>query len=1054
MINTVLKLSSTILIVLLCVLLSATFWLVSTESGLHWAFEKSKHYIPGDLHINKLQGSLLGSIDARQIEYKLNGNQIGLKHLRLDWSLLGLLDASINIHHLQLDSLDIKLSQTGQRSEEFVLPEILLPWPVLLKNTTVNQLVVKNAEKILAIKTLKIDAFAHLSHVNINTLTINQDDLVLNINGKLRASHNYPHKFNIKWEKKLASSEAFAGQGQIEGNVETVKVQQQINTPVKATLNANIHDLLKQMSWQANAYANNINPGVIWPEWPGQLNAKLSSQGQIKNGQLFAHAGIEQLNGTLRNYPVSLSGQIDWRNNGIDINKALFQFANSRMTANGRIDDQLNLNWNISSTNLHELYPQAQGKFEANGQLTGTPAAPLLNSRFNAKTLGIKNMSIGKITGTLYSDLFNWQASRLELKAHQLNYETYSLDSLVLKANSHQLDTQMTADNLSASLRLKGKLFKQYWQGQVTSTELSSNQYNNWTLKEPVDLIIRPSEFKLESLCLTSDKAEVCNRTYQQSQQWHTAFQVSHFPLKTLRLWLPDDLKVEGTANASAEFTLLPSHSVEAKASIALPSGKISFPLINDERGSWEYRNATIKASMDSRGLYTSTVIAMDNGDHIKGQIILPGLQTFSLDTKNQKILAKAQVDIHDLGIIEAVLPDVQNLKGALKLNFSADGTLDKPRLYSQAEFKNGSLQIPRLGLNINNVYVKSFTDDQQKLNYTASANSADGNLKVQGHTLLDKNRHWPTEILIDGNDFEFSNIPEARALASPKLKISIVQRSINITGNVEIPYAKLQPRDISSAAHVSNDVFIIGDKNIKEEKWLIHTKIRLSLGERVSFYGFGFEGRFAGNLLLEDEPGQFSKAIGEVTVPEGRYRAYGQRLDVQQGRIIYTGGPVTNPGIDLRAVRNAGDVVAGIKVRGTFHKPEFELFSIPAMGQTDALSYLVLGHSVKSATNEEGSMVSKAALALSLGGGDYIARTFGDRFGLDEMRVENSNNGDQASLIIGRYLSPKLYISYGLGLIESANTINLRYQISEKWQVKSESGSRQSADLFYTFER
>jgi len=69
-------------------------------------------------------------------------------------------------------------------------------------------------------------------------------------------------------------------------------------------------------------------------------------------------------------------------------------------------------------------------------------------------------------------------------------------------------------------------------------------------------------------------------------------------------------------------------------------------------------------------------------------------------------------------------------------------------------------------------------------------------------------------------------------------------------------------------------------------------------------------------------------------------------------------------------------------------------------------------------------------------------------------MRIENSNDGDQASLIIGRYLSPKLYVSYGIDLIETVNTINLRYQISDNWQLKGESGERQSADLFYIFER
>ena len=245
----------------------------------------------------------------------------------------------------------------------------------------------------------------------------------------------------------------------------------------------------------------------------------------------------------------------------------------------------------------------------------------------------------------------------------------------------------------------------------------------------------------------------------------------------------------------------------------------------------------------------------------------------------------------------------------------------------------------------------------------------------------------------------------------------------------------------------------ILGEDQVGEEKWDVDTRIRLTLGERVSFFGFGFDGRLDGNLLLQDEPGQPTKATGEINIPEGRYRAYGQHLDVEYGRLLYTGGPLTNPGLNLRAVRKTNDVTAGIRVKGSLNQPLLELFSTPAMGQTDTLSYLMLGRPMETASGEEGAVVAKAALALGLSGGDRLARLLGDRFGLDEMRVESGSN-DQASLVVGRYLSPRLYISYGVGLIEAINTFSLRYKISDKWQLKAESGEAQGADFLYTIDR
>ena len=97
---------------------------------------------------------------------------------------------------------------------------------------------------------------------------------------------------------------------------------------------------------------------------------------------------------------------------------------------------------------------------------------------------------------------------------------------------------------------------------------------------------------------------------------------------------------------------------------------------------------------------------------------------------------------------------------------------------------------------------------------------------------------------------------------------------------------------------------------------------------------------------------------------------------------------------------------------------------------------------------------MGQAALALGLAGGDTLARAMGDRFGIDDVRVESNDTGDEASLVVGSYLSPKLYVSYGVGLMDSLNSLNLRYQLSNRWQLEVESGETSGADLFFTIER
>ncbi|MFC1575622.1 translocation/assembly module TamB domain-containing protein [Gemmatimonadota bacterium] len=166
-------------------------------------------------------------------------------------------------------------------------------------------------------------------------------------------------------------------------------------------------------------------------------------------------------------------------------------------------------------------------------------------------------------------------------------------------------------------------------------------------------------------------------------------------------------------------------------------------------------------------------------------------------------------------------------------------------------------------------------------------------------------------------------------------------------------------------------------------------------------------------------------------------------------------GGAIDNPGLDIRASRRARDgVVAGLDIRGTLRRPEITLFSEPAMMQSEALAYIVLGRSLGSASMSEGSRVADAAASLGLKGGNILAGKIGQRFGLEEVRIEAEGPLEEASLVAGKYLSPQLYVSYGVGLFEPVSLFRMRYLLSSRWTLQAESGKAAGADLLYRIER
>jgi len=239
-----------------------------------------------------------------------------------------------------------------------------------------------------------------------------------------------------------------------------------------------------------------------------------------------------------------------------------------------------------------------------------------------------------------------------------------------------------------------------------------------------------------------------------------------------------------------------------------------------------------------------------------------------------------------------------------------------------------------------------------------------------------------------------------------------------------------------------------------KSTPWDLYSQVRVVVGDKVRFKGFGLTGNITGSVTATDEPEKITTARGELSVTAGKYTAYGRDLDVERGRLIFAGGPIDNPGIDARAVRRVGEVLAGISVRGTLKSPVLTLFSDPPMPQTDILSYLILGQPLQQASTAEGRTLLGAASALTLTGGDRLARDIGARFGFEEVAIQTSGTPGEASLVVGRYLSPKLFIAYSVGLFEQINLLRLRYQLNSRWTVQTETGTHSGADLLFTIER
>lgn len=141
----------------------------------------------------------------------------------------------------------------------------------------------------------------------------------------------------------------------------------------------------------------------------------------------------------------------------------------------------------------------------------------------------------------------------------------------------------------------------------------------------------------------------------------------------------------------------------------------------------------------------------------------------------------------------------------------------------------------------------------------------------------------------------------------------------------------------------------------------------------------------------------------------------------------------------------------------GNAANPVLAVFSEPEMGQANALSYLVTGKPIDQIGQSEGEGDALQAAARSLGtaAGGLVAKNLGRRLGVDEIGIKDSEVVGGSVFTIGQYLSPRLFLSYGVGLFDPGDVITLRYKLTESLAVQAESGSKESrAGIEYRRER
>lgn len=815
------------------------------------------------------------------------------------------------------------------------------------------------------------------------------------------------------------------------------------------------------LSWQFSLKGKDLDPSVVWKEWPGSISLDADTAGSVKDGKPRYMIDIGSSDGRLRGFPFSAVMKIETDGERYDLSRLLIKSGTARVGARGSVGQQWDMSWEVRAPDLKALFPGLGGVLDGHGTLRGPRAAPVVVATLKGRDINGKEVAIKGLDADLSVDVSDAADSRVQVQGRGIRTSFARFDAISLKVggrlSGHRMDITGSGPLGSFSSALQGIYKEKIWKGSLDRGDMDLRDLGKWTLQSSAPLGISQDNAQVGRLCWVQGGSTVCAEgLWQRDGISSGKVTLREIPLSFIPRLAGTDLKVSGKAGGDARIEISPKGQVDASLKLRASEGTVSYPLSKKESLSLHFRSIDLEGGIEKEVLRAKVDVPLTDGGFLKGSL---GVRNFSLpratERKEEIEQGSIKAELRDLRFIPVLFPEVRNVSGRLVADLRLTGSLAQPGLAGEVSISGGEAEVPRMGIHLKDIMIAASSDGTKAAKIRGEAGSGPGTISLDGQVMIARAEGWPIDLRIRGENFEMLRIPEARVLVSPSLGLSLRGRKAEVSGELRIPEARLEPRDFSGAVRPSADVVIVDRPQEKREEdaFEIRGKVRVSLGDRVSFSGFGLIGRLTGTVVAVEEPGRPTAATGRIEILDGRYEAYGQKLEIERGSLIFA-GPVDNPGIDLRAARKTGEVVAGVTVMGSLREPRMSLYSRPPMDQSDALSYLLLGRPVNRASAEEGKMLQNAARSLALSGGDYLAKRIGGLFGIEEIGIEGSEGIDDAALFIGKYLSPRLYVGYGLGLFTPSNTFRLRYDLTKRLKILVESGTESGADILYTIER
>lgn len=789
---------------------------------------------------------------------------------------------------------------------------------------------------------------------------------------------------------------------------------------------------------------------AAWGDFPrGAISGKLAAQGTVQGPA----AKIEFALGASRLLDAPLAGAGRFTVAGQRFSAADFDL---RLGANrarisgafGGRDDTLRVR--LDAPRLATLDPRLAGRVKAEAQLGGTLKAPVVRFDASAEALKVaEHLSINRATATGAYAANPTAPLRLKAEAAGLTANDRRLANFALELEgsqaAHTAVVRASGKNFDIVARARGGLQSdRAWSG--TLLEFTNRGSLEAALESPVALTAAPHRVAVGrfGLRVMDGRVDVDESRYEQGKI-STKGRFSGLPAGALATAtgvspLGGTLRVSGSWAFVLDRAMTGSLSVRRESGdiVLDPAGKIPMQLQNlaidgrvgAERVDFKAALQSVVASGETEG--TIAMVATDEGPRITPQSLLRFTARATLAQLSPFMrLADASVLVN----------------GGLNAALTGRGTVSQPEVTGDIAGDRLTLALPPQGIDLKDGSLRAVLTERALRVDSFSIRGGEGTLKAHGNLVFKEGEHalieWQAERLT------LLGRPDRRLVVSGKGRAGLAANKLSFSGALRADqgYFEIAPDALPKPG---DDVVVAGRKPpVKEDSRLSRALLELALdfGSNLRIRGRGLDSRLEGSITVNTSADGHLHAKGAVRTVRGTYTAFGQRLEIDRGELIFT-GPIDNPGLDILAMRKRQAVEAGVAVTGTLRSPVARIVSEPPVAESEAISWLVLGHGTGDASRGDLAMLPLAAASLL---GDENAPTLAQRLGVDTIGLRGTGTESQF-VTVGKRIADRLYVGFEQSLGAAESVLKLEFDLTQRVLLRAQTGDTNAVGVFYRY--